>query len=287
MHCDVIPVASGVAAILMPSYVAFQLWSILRMNLGGRSAGSFVTGIDLPRARSPKWLERWISKAFDKRDTAVLQVLRECLPRGSRILDVGCGEGRLLALLQKEGFEAYGIDLDIKMAKVAAESVGARWVVQGDFLECWGEAERMDAVLFCDSIRYVSRPQHLLKHALRVAPLVVVTEPFSFWHLLGRVLLLRFLYRPGHLVRANMETLVPSRRGRTFFHNIWLIERRRVLSLQGSLAALDEEIIKEDHWIEHQLMHPGLVEGIRRSILGAVATTLASAALLALYVCVC
>lgn len=49
------------------------------------------------------------------------------LKKGARLLDVGCGQGHLAALLQREGFDVTAIDKDegaVKKAK--ANGVGAR-----------------------------------------------------------------------------------------------------------------------------------------------------------------
>lgn len=40
------------------------------------------------------------------------QLLRERVARGTRILDVGCGAGRNLVYLLKEGYEVYAVDSD-------------------------------------------------------------------------------------------------------------------------------------------------------------------------------
>ena len=40
------------------------------------------------------------------------QLLKGRIPRGSRVLDAGCGSGRNLVYLLREGFEVFGVDVD-------------------------------------------------------------------------------------------------------------------------------------------------------------------------------
>jgi SAM-dependent methyltransferase len=43
--------------------------------------------------------------------TDILAALGRGLPRGARVLDLGCGEGELVAELRREGWDAHGCDL--------------------------------------------------------------------------------------------------------------------------------------------------------------------------------
>ena len=45
----------------------------------------------------------------DRKD---IELIAELVPQGSRVLDLGCGNGELLALLQRErGCSGYGIEI--------------------------------------------------------------------------------------------------------------------------------------------------------------------------------
>jgi SAM-dependent methyltransferase len=57
------------------------------------------------------------------------------VPRGSRILDAGCGTGRLGGHLAAAGHDVVGVDLDPKLIEAArADHPGAEWLV-GDLSE--------------------------------------------------------------------------------------------------------------------------------------------------------
>ena len=45
-------------------------------------------------------------------DRAVMEMIAELVPAGSRVLDLGCGTGALLAYLQEhKGCSGYGVEL--------------------------------------------------------------------------------------------------------------------------------------------------------------------------------
>ncbi len=53
------------------------------------------------------------------------------LPRGSRVLDAGCGPGRVGAYLHEVGHEVVGVDADpVLIAAAEADHPGPRWLVQ-------------------------------------------------------------------------------------------------------------------------------------------------------------
>src|SRR5439155_16310661 len=52
---------------------------------------------------------------------------RHC-PRPGRLIDLGCGTGRLLVPFARRGFWVLGVDLSAEMLKVAREKAGAEGV---------------------------------------------------------------------------------------------------------------------------------------------------------------
>ncbi|MCT1436954.1 class I SAM-dependent methyltransferase, partial [Brachybacterium paraconglomeratum] len=70
-------------------------------------------------------------------------------PRGSRILDAGCGTGRVGGRLARAGHEVVGVDLDADLIEVArAEQPRGRWEVGNlaelDLVDGEGEREQFD-----------------------------------------------------------------------------------------------------------------------------------------------
>ncbi|SDF60696.1 Methyltransferase domain-containing protein [Blastococcus fimeti] len=67
------------------------------------------------------------------------------LPRGSRVLDAGCGPGRVGAHLHEVGHEVVGVDADpVLIAAAEEDHPGPRWLVQ-DLAELDLRAQGIDA----------------------------------------------------------------------------------------------------------------------------------------------
>ena len=118
--------------------------------------------------------------------TAVREDFREIIRLvrpGSRVLDVGCGEGALLELLAREkGVDGRGIE--ISPQGVSACLARGLAVVQGD-------ADRdlddflpgaFDYVILSQTLQAVLKPRHVLGELLRIGGQAIVTLPnFGHW----------------------------------------------------------------------------------------------------------
>lgn len=98
------------------------------------------------------------------------------VPEGAQVLDVGCGDGSLLALLKESrGVDARGLEL-------TGEGVGACLarglpVIQGDAdedLEIFPD-NRFDVAIMSKTIQEMRRPEHVLRELSRVAPDVIIS----------------------------------------------------------------------------------------------------------------
>ena len=77
------------------------------------------------------YAERWRRlEAAGKDILGEARLLDAMAERGARILDAGCGSGRLGGHLARAGHDVVGVDLDPHLIEVArAEHPGARWAV--------------------------------------------------------------------------------------------------------------------------------------------------------------
>jgi SAM-dependent methyltransferase len=78
------------------------------------------------------------------------------LPRGSRVLDAGCGPGRVGGYLHEVGHEVVGVDVDpVLIAAAEEDHPGPRWLI-GDLAEldlpASGIAEPFDAVVCAGNV---------------------------------------------------------------------------------------------------------------------------------------
>jgi SAM-dependent methyltransferase len=78
------------------------------------------------------------------------------LPRRARVLDAGCGPGRVGAELARRGHTVVGVDADPALIEAAqADHPGVRWLVAdlADFdLAAIGEAEPFDAAVLAGNV---------------------------------------------------------------------------------------------------------------------------------------
>ncbi|WP_084557951.1 class I SAM-dependent methyltransferase [Couchioplanes caeruleus] len=79
------------------------------------------------------------------------------LPRGSRILDAGCGTGRVGSHLAAAGHDVTGVDLDPELIAAAREDhPGPRWLV-GDLSEL-DLPERFDVIVSAGNVMAFAAP---------------------------------------------------------------------------------------------------------------------------------
>ena len=112
-----------------------------------------------------------------------LEIIAGLVPRGSRVLDLGCGDGTLLAQLQAErGCTGYGIELDD--ANVLASTQRGINVIQlnlEDGLALFDDGS-FDVVLQLDTLQHLRHTEHMLRETARVGRIGIVSFPnFAHW----------------------------------------------------------------------------------------------------------
>jgi SAM-dependent methyltransferase len=120
----------------------------------------------------------------------ILHEIRARNPRARSLLDVGCGTGRLLCLLDGE-MDVYGIDLDASLLEVARTKCPDAVLQQAD-MKTFRLGRRFDAVIcMFSTIAYATTEEGLRSSVARIADHlapggVVVIEPWftpeTFWH---------------------------------------------------------------------------------------------------------
>lgn len=82
------------------------------------------------------------------------------LPRGGRVLDLGCGSGQKTSRLA-QSFEVVGVDISEAQVDLARAAVPEASFVHADFAELDLSGESFDAVTAFYSIVHVPRAEHL------------------------------------------------------------------------------------------------------------------------------
>src|SRR3954452_17502649 len=106
---------------------------------------------------STDYIQRWQDLAAQGMDLlGEARTVDAMLARGSRVLDAGCGQGRIGGHLAAAGHDVVGVDVDpVLIAEARAVFPGARWLV-ADLAEldlpAAGMAEPFDAIVSAGNV---------------------------------------------------------------------------------------------------------------------------------------
>jgi methionine biosynthesis protein MetW len=110
-------------------------------------------------------------------------LISSMVPEGSRVLDVGCGEGELLHwLVENKNVRGRGIELE--SAKVHRAIARGLSVYQGDInqgLQAYPDGA-FDVVILSQTLQETKAPLEVMREMMRIGSKVVVTFPnFAHW----------------------------------------------------------------------------------------------------------
>ena len=111
-----------------------------------------------------------------------LAIIAAAVPTGSRVLDVGCGDGELMAALKEQGVDARGLEID--PANVTAAIARGQSVVQGDANRDLADYpdDAFDYAILSQTLQTTERPDRVVDQLLRIAPRAFVSFPnFAHW----------------------------------------------------------------------------------------------------------
>jgi methionine biosynthesis protein MetW len=123
-----------------------------------------------------------------------LKAIAALVPEGSRVLDLGCGDGALLAHLQQhKGCTGYGVELDDTNVHACVQrGVNVLQLNLDQGLTLFGD-HSFDVVLQIDTLQHLRNAETMLRETARVGRTGIVAFPnFGHWPnrlsvLLGRM----------------------------------------------------------------------------------------------------
>ncbi|MEO5733456.1 MAG: methionine biosynthesis protein MetW [Rubrivivax sp.] len=116
-------------------------------------------------------------------ERADLDTFASLVPAGSRVLDLGCGDGRLLAHLQQhKGCSGYGIEIaDANVQACVQRGVNAIQLNLDDGLALFDDRS-FDVVLQLDTLQHLRNTERMLRETARVGRIGIVSFPnFAHW----------------------------------------------------------------------------------------------------------
>ena len=116
----------------------------------------------------------------DRKD---LELIADLVPAGSRVLDLGCGTGELLAHLRDhKGCSGYGIEFDDANLRACVQrGVNAIQLNLEDGLALFDDGS-FDVVLQLDTLQHLRHTERMLRETARVGRIGIVSFPnFAHW----------------------------------------------------------------------------------------------------------
>jgi methionine biosynthesis protein MetW len=116
-------------------------------------------------------------------DRITLEAIARLVPAGSRVLDLGCGDGAMLDYLQRErGCSGYGVEIaDANVLACVKRGVDVIQLNLEEGLAMFDDAS-FDVVLQIDTLQHLRNTETMLLETARVGRVGVVAFPnFAHW----------------------------------------------------------------------------------------------------------
>mgnify|MGYP003449258772 CR=1 FL=1 len=111
------------------------------------------------------------------------ELIASWIPQGARVLDLGCGDGDLLAgLAATRGVTGYGVEIDdAKLRAAMARGIDVLQLNLEEGLAMFGDAS-FDVVLQLDTLQHLRNAEKMLIETARVGRIGIVSFPnFAHW----------------------------------------------------------------------------------------------------------
>lgn len=116
-------------------------------------------------------------------EQSTMEAIARLVPEGARVLDLGCGDGAMLAYLQQtRGCSGYGIEIDdANVLACVKRGVNVIQLNLDEGLSLFDDAS-FDVVLQIDTLQHLRNAEVMLRETVRVGRIGIVAFPnFAHW----------------------------------------------------------------------------------------------------------
>jgi methionine biosynthesis protein MetW len=171
------------------------------------------------------------SKVLKESSPDLLSIAR-LVPHGSRVLDLGCGTGELLAhLIRERSCSGYGVEIDDANVQACVErGVNVIQLNLEEGLALFGDRS-FDVVLQIDTLQHLRNAEVMLRETARVGRMGIVAFP-NFGHWPNRLAVLKG--------RMPVTKILPYQWYDTPNIRVGTLQDFRTLALNNHLTILDQ-----------------------------------------------
>ena len=171
------------------------------------------------------------SKVLKESSPDLLSIAR-LVPHGSRVLDLGCGTGELLAhLIRERGCSGYGVEIDDANVQACVErGVNVIQLNLEEGLALFSDRS-FDVVLQIDTLQHLRNAEIMLRETARVGRMGIVAFP-NFGHWPNRLAVLKG--------RMPVTKVLPYQWYDTPNIRVGTLQDFRALALSNELKILDQ-----------------------------------------------
>jgi methionine biosynthesis protein MetW len=169
-----------------------------------------------------------------------LSLLTRWINQGERVLDLGCGDGALLAHLKKaKQIAGYGMEIDTQnILKCVEKNVD---VIHQDLNEglAYVDDKSFDTVIMTQSLQQTKAPDQVLREMVRIGKRAIVTFP-NFGHWTTRIYL-------GLRGKMPMSEVIPYRWYNTPNIHFCTFKDFEILCKEQDINILKRTVVDNDH----------------------------------------